>query len=144
MSEQATSVSTPVVADSGIPFVIGTAPVQSAESPASAGTPVLCTSWDEAVEKLGYSDNWESYQLCEFMILSLSNSGDLLTRTVNTANTAWSENTALTAEAEKRYGTTASKVTMWSGKYIINQAKHSIGSSGYSTQLKLRCVLEGY
>jgi len=33
---------------------------------------------------------------------------------------------------------------MWSGKYIINQAKHSIGSSGYSTQLKLRCVLEGY
>ena len=67
VSEQATSVSTPVVADSGIPFVIGTAPVQSAESPSSAGTPVLCTSWDEAVEKLGYSDNWESYQLCEFM-----------------------------------------------------------------------------
>ena len=30
VSEQATSVSTPVVADSGIPFVIGAAPVQSA------------------------------------------------------------------------------------------------------------------
>lgn len=67
VSEQATSVSTPVVAESGIPFVIGAAPVQSADSPSAAGTPVLCTSWDEAVEKLGYSDDWEKYQLCEFM-----------------------------------------------------------------------------
>lgn len=32
----------------------------------------------------------------------------------------------------------------WDGKYIVNQAKHSIGSSGYSTQLKLRHILEGY
>lgn len=30
------------------------------------------------------------------------------------------------------------------GKYIINQAKHSIGKSGYTTQLKLRHILEGY
>lgn len=30
------------------------------------------------------------------------------------------------------------------GKYIIKQAKHSIGSSGYTTQIKLRHVLEGY
>lgn len=32
----------------------------------------------------------------------------------------------------------------WDGKYIVSQAKHSIGNSGYSTQLKLRHVLEGY
>lgn len=67
VGEQATSVSTPVVADSGIPFVVGTAPVQSAENPAKVGVPVLCASWDEAVDKLGYSDNWEKYSLCEFM-----------------------------------------------------------------------------
>lgn len=67
VSEQATSVSTPVVANSGVPFVVGPAPVQSAESPAAAGVPVLCTSWAEAVEKLGYSDNWKNYPLCEFM-----------------------------------------------------------------------------
>ena len=67
VGERATSVSTPVVADSGIPFVVGTAPVQSAENPAKKGVPVLCTSWDEAVDKLGYSDNWEKYSLCEFM-----------------------------------------------------------------------------
>lgn len=67
VSEQATSVSTPVVADSGVPFVVGAAPVQSAAAPAAAGVPVLCTSWAEAVEKLGYSDDWGSYPLCEFM-----------------------------------------------------------------------------
>lgn len=67
VSQQTTSLSTPVVAASGIPFVIGVAPVQSAESPSSAGIPILCTSWTEAVEKLGYSDNWDDYPLCEFM-----------------------------------------------------------------------------
>ena len=67
VSQQATSVSTPVVATGGVPFVVGAAPVQSAASPAAAGVPVLCTSWAEAVEKLGYSDDWGSYPLCEFM-----------------------------------------------------------------------------
>lgn len=43
------------------------APVQAADKPAAPGTPVLCTSWSEAVEKLGYSDDWATYTLCEFM-----------------------------------------------------------------------------
>ena len=67
VSQQATSVSTPVLADSGIPFAIGTAPVQSAAAPGKTGIPVLCTSWDEAVEQLGYSDDWKTYSLCEVM-----------------------------------------------------------------------------
>lgn len=67
VSEQETSVSTPIVATSGVPFVIGAAPVQSAESPAAAGKPVMAISWGEAVKKLGYSDDWEAYPLCEFM-----------------------------------------------------------------------------
>lgn len=45
-------------------------------------------------------------------ILSLSNSGDLLSRAIGTANQAWSENNALTNEAEKRYGTTESLLKM--------------------------------
>jgi len=32
----------------------------------------------------------------------------------------------------------------WDGKYIIKQANHSVGSSGYITQIWLRRVLEGY
>lgn len=58
---------TPIVAESGIPFVIGTSPVQSAENPANAGAVVLCSTYEEAVEKLGYSDDWDNYTLCEVM-----------------------------------------------------------------------------
>lgn len=46
------------------------------------------------------------------MMLSLAGSGDLMNRAIETSNTAWRENTALQAEAEKRYGTTESKVKM--------------------------------
>ena len=45
-------------------------------------------------------------------ILALANNGDILTRSLQIANTAWEENTALTEEAEKRYETTASKMQM--------------------------------
>ena len=65
--EEATSISTPLVALTGIPFVIGAAPVQSAKSPLPAREPVLCTSWADAVEKLGFSDDWEKYNICEVM-----------------------------------------------------------------------------
>lgn len=41
--------------------------------------------------------------------LSLSNAGDLLSKTVGVSNNAWEENTALTEEANKRYKTTASQ-----------------------------------
>lgn len=67
VSEQATSVGTPNVAESGIPFFIGTAPVQAAESPATVGAPVLATSFEEAKKKLGYSGAWNNYTLCEAM-----------------------------------------------------------------------------
>lgn len=58
--------SVPVVAESGIPFVIGAAPVQSAAEPVKAGIPVMCESWEDVVSKLGYSEDWASYNLCEF------------------------------------------------------------------------------
>lgn len=32
----------------------------------------------------------------------------------------------------------------WDGKYIISQAKHSVGSGGYTTNVNARRVLEGY
>ncbi len=67
VQEQATAVSTPVVADSGVPFVVGLAPTQAAAKPGKANAPILVTSWDEAVEKLGFSYDWKTYTLCEFM-----------------------------------------------------------------------------
>jgi len=61
------------------------------------------------------------------MILSLANSGDLLNRTLETANQAWSENTALTKEAELRYATTQSQLTMMQNAY--NNLKIAIGDN---------------
>lgn len=45
--------------------------------------------------------------------LSLSNAGDLINKSMNSAGDAWSKNTALTTEAEKRYATTASQVQIF-------------------------------
>ena len=49
--EKATAVSTPVLADVSIPFVVGAAPAHSASDPAKANVPVLATSWDERSEE---------------------------------------------------------------------------------------------
>ena len=69
VTELDTSLTTPAVVESGVPFVVGIAPVHSAENPVAVGTPVLITSWSEAVEKLGYfsKDLWSTFTLCEAM-----------------------------------------------------------------------------
>jgi phage tail sheath protein FI len=66
VSENVTTVATPLVAPSGIPFVVGTAPVQSVTG-GKVNVPVLASSYAEAVAALGYSDDWAKYTLCEFM-----------------------------------------------------------------------------
>lgn len=43
-------------------------------------------------------------------VLALATSDDILTKATQTASGAWQENTALTEEAEKRYGTTSSQI----------------------------------
>lgn len=67
VTQNATATQAPDVADSGIIFAVGTAPVHAAMAPAKANVPVVAYDWDEAVEKLGYSDDWKSYTLCEVM-----------------------------------------------------------------------------
>ena len=66
VNELGTAVSTPVAVETGIPFVIGLSPIHAADNPAAVGQPVLCTSFNEFVAKLGYSDDWATYNLCEF------------------------------------------------------------------------------
>ena len=65
--EQATSAVTPAPVETGLPLFFGASPIHMADNPATPGVPVLCTSWNEAVEKLGYSDDWDTYPLCEDM-----------------------------------------------------------------------------
>lgn len=70
VKEENTEVSSVMTGTAGLQVVIGTAPVNLAENPAEANTPVLCRSMAEAKEKLGYSEDWESYTLCQAMYAS--------------------------------------------------------------------------
>lgn len=67
VTKKPTAVSSPTVAESGIPFFAGAAPVHTAAKPGKPNYPILCTSWAEAVEKLGFSYDWKKYSLCEAM-----------------------------------------------------------------------------
>lgn len=58
-------------------------------------------------------------------VLKLTEAEGLLTKNLKIANEAWSENNALTEEAEKRYETTESKITL--AKTAINNLKITIG-----------------
>lgn len=66
VKEAATNVVATKQVDSAIPCVIGTAPVHMGTE-RGTGKPVIAYSYEEAVEKLGYSDDWKSYTLCEAM-----------------------------------------------------------------------------
>ena len=67
-SEVPTSITTPVNATAGLPVVFGTAPVHLTDEPEKyVNNPVICNSWDEAVNALGYSEDWDKYTLCEAM-----------------------------------------------------------------------------
>lgn len=61
--KKATSVSTPIVADSGIHFVVGAAPVQMAGG--KVNEVIMARSYAEAVQQMGYSDDWKKYGICE-------------------------------------------------------------------------------
>ena len=45
--------------------VFGTAPLHTATEPAAANVPVLCTTLAEFVNQFGWSDDFDSYTLCE-------------------------------------------------------------------------------
>ncbi|MGI6436408.1 MAG: phage tail sheath family protein [Syntrophomonadaceae bacterium] len=67
ISEIPASIVPPARTSAGLPVVFGTAPVNLTSDPAPANKPVLCYSYKEAVEAFGYSADWESYTLCEFI-----------------------------------------------------------------------------
>ena len=53
--------------ESGLTLVVGTSPIRTAADGASANEPVLCSTYNEAVAKLGYSTDTGKYTLCEAM-----------------------------------------------------------------------------
>ena len=61
------------------------------------------------------------------MLKALGLAADQMTGAVSTANTAWQQNTALTNEANKRYATAQSRLTMMQNAY--NNLKVAIGDA---------------
>lgn len=69
--EEGTDIAPPVNGTAGLQVVVGTAPVNLAEGPeAAVNVPVLCYSMQEAKKKLGYSEDFERYTLCQSMYAS--------------------------------------------------------------------------
>lgn len=68
IQENPTSVPTPVKNEAGVPVIFGTAPVNLVADPAGAVNKLfLCNSFAEAKAAVGYSDDYESYTLCQAM-----------------------------------------------------------------------------
>lgn len=68
IQENPTSVSTPVKTEAGVPVIFGTAPVNLADDPEAAVNQLfLCNTFAEAKAAVGYSEDYESYTLCQVM-----------------------------------------------------------------------------
>lgn len=66
VSEQATGRTSPLNGTAGVQIVVGAAPVHLLADPGAAvNTPLLVHTYKEAVAAVGYSDDFESYPICE-------------------------------------------------------------------------------
>lgn len=69
--ENATSVTPPLKTSAGLQIIVGTAPIHLAEDPTAAvNKPILAYTYDEVVKKLGYSEDFAKYTLCESIYAS--------------------------------------------------------------------------
>ena len=64
--EVPTSIISPTQTESGLPVIVGTAPVHLTDV-SNVNKPQLCYSYAEAVSYFGFSKDWEKYTLCEFI-----------------------------------------------------------------------------
>ncbi|PKL00065.1 MAG: phage tail protein [Tenericutes bacterium HGW-Tenericutes-1] len=66
IQETPTKLIAPVLANSAIQFIVGTAPVNLLDDPSSAVNKIIVlNNFDEAVEKVGYSDSFDKFSLCQ-------------------------------------------------------------------------------
>ncbi len=66
--EQETSLTTPVESTAGLQIIFGTAPIHLLKDPAAAvNKPILCYSFAECQQNLGYSDDFKNFTLCQSM-----------------------------------------------------------------------------
>ncbi len=69
--EEGTDIKPPINGTAGMQVVVGTAPVNLTENPEGAvNVPVICYSMQDAENKLGYSEDFAVYTLCQSMYAS--------------------------------------------------------------------------
>lgn len=66
--EKATSITPPIKTSSAVQVIVGTAPGHLVDG--EINKPILCYSFKEACEKIGYSEDFEKYTLCQSMYAS--------------------------------------------------------------------------
>lgn len=68
VEEEGNHVAAPASGTAGLQVIFGTAPVNLADDPeAAVNTPVVCRRMGEAQRKLGYSNDYKKYTLCQSM-----------------------------------------------------------------------------
>lgn len=71
--EKATQIAKPRVTTTGIPFVVGVAPIHRLADPSKAVNQVIkCESFADAKAALGYSEDFAAFDLCQAMYYNLS------------------------------------------------------------------------
>jgi len=71
VEEEGSYVAAPETGTAGLQVVFGTAPVNLVNEPeAAVNTPIVCRTMKEAQEKLGYSNDYKKYTLCQSMYAS--------------------------------------------------------------------------
>ena len=66
VSEQDTSLTVPIEGTAGLQVIFGTSPVNMTADPYhAANVPKICYSFAEAVQNMGYSDDFDKYTLCQ-------------------------------------------------------------------------------
>ncbi len=108
VDETATSLISPVESDSGIIVAIGTAPINMAEETA-LNEPVIAYTYAEAVEKMGYSKDFDNFTLCEVIDIAFSKVGVCPIIMINVLD-----------PTEHKTSVVATEVSISSGKAVIN------------------------
>ena len=65
-SEIDTSLTAPIQGSAGLQVIFGTAPIHLSRDPeAAVNKPMLCYSFAECQQNVGYSDNFKDFTLCQ-------------------------------------------------------------------------------
>lgn len=105
--ETKTAKAEPRIGTAGLQVVVGTAPVHLAEEPA-VHVPVICYSMEDCRKRLGYSEDFEHYTLCQSMDLNFNVLGIGPVIFINVLDPAKHK----IAEAEKEYQVNKSQVQL--------------------------------